>query len=289
MLNKISVITSIALLFMLCFSCIAEASVGEDKDKIAIDSYLRYMPSRSAKGRPGGVEILEGGVEYSYEFKAFEKLPVKFSLGNHYVGIENNTNLELPAHLVGINTDIEATFPFFNFNNTYLRLGVSPSFYGDNWTFRSSGFRIPMRTFLIYMPSEKWTFLAGLAVYPDYETETFPILGFIYKPNDRLTVSIVPKGPNISYLLNERTTVFIEGGSSGGEYEVTKDNIKNVVLSYQEAHLGCGLSYKFNEFLQATIAGGTSFNRSLEYRDESLGSVDIKDGAYAEFRIKIEL
>jgi len=267
----------------------AEPQEPKAKNHMAMDSYFRYMPSRKVDTQSGKVEIIEADNEYSYEFKASDKLPIKFSLDNRYIGIENTTSVELPAHLVGLTTDIETTLPFFTVNNTYLRLGISPSFYGDDWDFSASSFRIPVRSFLIYRPNNQWTFLAGLAVYPDFENEVFPILGFIYKPNDRLTFNIVPKRPNISYLLNNRVTLFAEGGNSFDEFEVTQNNLKNVVLRYQETHLGAGIKYKVNKYIQSSIYAGGIFNRSLKYRDSNLGKVNIKDGLYTELRVEIKI
>jgi hypothetical protein len=260
---------------------------GED-DCHNSDSYFRYMPSRKADSQSGKIEIMEADSEYSYAFKAFDKLPVKFSLDNKYIGIENTTGVELPAYLVGLTTDIETTLPFFNLDKTYLRLGISPSFYGDDWDFEASQFRIPSRYFLIHSLNDQWTFIAGVAVYPDFETKVWPILGFIYKPNDKLTFNIVPRRPNISYLLNEKIALFAEGGNSFGEYEVTKDNLENVVLQYKEMHIGAGLKYKVNKAVEASVSAGGMFGRSLKYRD-SLGKVEIKDGAYAEFRLEARI
>jgi hypothetical protein len=209
-------------------------------------------------------------------------------LENQYIGIENTSAVELPAHLAALATDIEATLPFFNLEKTYLRLGVSPSFYGEDWDFETSQFRIPVRALVIYKPSETWTYIAGIAFYPDFENEVYPILGFIYKPNDKLTFNLVPKRPNISYLLNEKVTLFAEGGLSTGEFEVTKDNLKNVVLRYQERRLGLGAKFQLNKSIQASVSAGGEFSRSLKYRD-SLGKVKIKDGGYAEFRLEAKI
>lgn len=253
-----------------------------------LDSYFRYMPSRSVDAMSGKIEIIEADAEYSYELKAFDKLPFKFSLGNKYIGIENTTPVELPGQLVGVTPDIETTLPFFNVNNTHLRLGLSPSFFGDDWNFSTSEFRIPMRSFLIYQPTDQWTFLAGLAIYPEFENEVWPLLGFIYKPNDKFTFNIVPKRPNISYFLNNKITLFAEGGAQFFEFEVTKDNFKNVVLCYRQIHLGVGIKYKVNNFIRSSLAQGMVFNRYLKYRD-GLGKVGIEDGIYTEFRIEIDL
>lgn len=260
----------------------------EQNSPQALDFYIRYMPMRPANAQPGKVGIIDSGAEYSYEFKAFSKLPVEFSLGHRYISIENTTSLKLPAHLVELSSGLEATFPFFNFNKTYLRLGLYPAFFSDGWDFHSSGFRIPVRSFLIYQPDTKWTFIAGVAVYPDFESKVWPILGFIYKPNDRLSFNIVPERPNISYILNNKLTLFAEGEVSSNEFETNKDNLKNVVLQFKETHLGAGVKYKINRFIQSSVCVGGVFNRYLKYRD-SLGKVDIKGGMYAEFRAEIRI
>lgn len=253
-----------------------------------LDSYFRFMPSRKADGLSGKVEIMEADSKYSYEFKAFDKLPVKLSLENEYISIENSTEVELPAHLVGLSTDIETTLPFFNFNNTYIRFGVSPSFYSDDWDFPASSFRILSRAFLVYQPNPKWTFLAGVAVYPEYEYNVLPILGFIYKPNDKLSFNITPERPNISYSFNDKITLFTEAGTSFEEFEVAKDNLKNAVLRYRETYVACGIKYKINKFIQSSLSAGEVFNRYLQYKD-SLGKVDIKDGVYTELRVIISI
>lgn len=257
--------------------------------EIQVDSYFRYIPSRTVEAQSGRIEILQSESQYSYEFKAFGKLPLKFFLGNEYIGIENTTGVKLPAHLVGLISDIETTLPFFSVDKTYLRLGLSPSFYGQDWTSRSSAFRIPSRTYLIYQPSEKWKFLFGVAFYPDFENEVLPILGFIYQPNDKLTFKITPKRPNISYDINDKITLFAEGGSAFSEFEVNKDNFRDVVLRYRQTHLGAGIKYKLNRFIESSLSCGGIFGRSLKYRDDSLGKVNIKNSVYTEIRLEIKI
>lgn len=265
------------------------ARAEEVNYKHHFDTYLRYMAPHSAKAMSGEVGIIESEAEYAYELKAFSKLPLVFSLTTQYIGIENTTEVELPARLTGLITDIETTLPFFKFNKTYLRLGISPSLYGDSWDFQTSNFRIPTRYLLIYEPNAQWTFLGGVGVYPDFESELLPILGFIYEPNDKLTFNIIPKRPNISYLVNDRVVLFVEAGSSfNSEFEVTKDNLKNVPLCYKQMRLGSGVKFKINKFIQSYISSGAVIKRSLKYRD-SLGKVNLKDGFYTEFRIEIGL
>jgi len=267
------------------------AGEGEPPDlQQTTAGYYRYLPARSVEAHSGEVEIFATAGEYSCDFKAFDKLPVTFTLEQEYVAIDDTlADVELPSHLVSLAADIETTVPFFGVEKTYLRMGVSPSFYGDDWDFSTSSFRIPLRAFAIHVPNERWTFLAGIAVYPDFEDEVVPILGFIYKPNQRLTFNIVPKRPNISFVLNQKVTLFAEGGGSlGSEYEVDRDGQEGVVLSYKELRLGGGLKFRLSPRIQGSLSCGGAFNRQFKYQDYR-GKVNIKDGLYSEFRLQIQL
>jgi hypothetical protein len=262
----------------------------EEEKSLEAEAYYRYMPSRSVDAMSGKVAVTEAAQETSYVVKAFSKLPIELSVQDSYLGIENSTPIELPAKLTGVSFGIEATVPFFKFDKTYFRFGVFPSFYTDDWNFNSSAFRMPNRYMLIHQPNDKWTFVAGVAVFPDYVTDQVaPILGFIYKPNDRLLFNIVPTTPSVSYKLNDKLTVFCEGGSSSGEYEVTQDQFKNVILEYKEFHMGSGLQYRINKYAQSSVTVGGIFNRQLRYHPDSLGKVNVGNGFYSEFRLEMKM
>jgi hypothetical protein len=252
------------------------------------DSYVRFMPSRGVDAMSGKVGINHRESEYSYQFKLYGEMPMEFSVNTAYIGIENTTNVELPAHLNTVSCGLEFTLPFFTLENAYLRTRIKPSFYDDDWNFRSSSFRLPFYTFAIFQPNERLTYILGVAVFPDFRDKVAPVLGFIYIPNDKLTFSITPERPNISYKMSDNLTLFAEGGFNSGEWEVTKDNIKNTILEYHERNLGAGVKYKFNKFIQGSLSAGSAFGRRLQYRD-SLGKVNIKDGFYTELRMEIRI
>lgn len=250
-----------------------------------LDTYVRYIGSRGAGGQSGKVKIIDSAAEYSYETKLFDKLPVQFGVAARYIGVDNTTVVELPAHLTSAGFGMEVTLPFFDVDKTYLNIGLAPSFFSDNWNFRSSTFSLLQRYFLIYQPDEKWIFVCGVDYSPRFRDPVSPILGFIYKPNERLAFNIIPDSPEISYLLDDKLTVFIQGGSTSNEYRVKKDGLKNVVLNYDEMHLGAGLRYKWNKYITGSFTAGGMFNRSIHYRDDSLGKVTIDNGPFVEFRL----
>lgn len=259
-----------------------EIEPGQD-----VDIYGRYLPTTDAQSASGEIGIVETRAQYVNKIKLFDKLPLKFIVDNRYLGIENSTAVYLPAHLFGLSLGIEATFPFFNVDKTYLRVGVYPSFYEDSYDFDSSAFRIPSDFMAIYVPNDKWTFILGVAVMPDFHTEAFPILGFIYKPNDKLTVNFLPVRPNVSYKLNDNLTAFAEGGVSGLEFEVDKPEQKNAVLWYREWHVGGGIAYSFNKNIKVSLSGGGVFDRVIRYKHLNLGKVAIENGTYSEMKVNV--
>jgi len=260
----------------------------QEQSAMAVEAYTRYMPSSGAHDMSGDVGVVDSAAEYSYAFKAFDKLPVQFGLKTKYIGVDNSTGVKLPAKMTGLTIGVETTFPFFKLDKTYVRVGAYPSFFGENWSMEASTFRLPSRFFLIHEANDKLILIAGVAVYPRFRQSVWPIAGFLYKPNDRLSFSITPERPNVSYKLSERLTVFAVADASYGEYEVKKDGRDNAILQYKEYSLGTGLTYKLNNSVDITLDGGAAFNRYFKYRD-SLGKVNVKNGGYVELRTEIKL
>lgn len=263
-------------------------TIKEDEFLWELDTYARYLPSRGAYAQSGKVAIADSASELSYDAKLFGELPVEFAIGSRYIGINNTTSVELPSRLTQVSFGAETTLPFL-FDKTYFTVGLAPTFYTDDWNFNSSSFRIPQRYFFIYQANQKLAFICGIEVIPDFDDPVSPILGFIYKPNDKITFNITPSKPEITYALNDKLSLLLEGDMSSEEFEVTKDNMKNVILEYNEMHLGGGFRYQVNKNIQSSFSTGYIFNRSLKYRDDDLGKVSIKDGVYTEFRIDISI
>lgn len=282
-------ITTAVLRFPLLSSAENEEEKNSNPFYHEMEASVRYESRSGVRAQQGSIEIIKSDYLYKYDFKAFDKLPVELSLYNRYTGIDNTvSNIRLPAHLIELSTGIETTLPFFKFNNTYFRVSVEPSFYSDTWDFPASSFRIPSYYYVIYRPNPKWTFLYGVYVLPDTQDPVLPVLGFIYKPNDRLTFYIAPRRPNIEYALSDKISIFGEGSFAvNNEYEVKFDDTRTAVLGYYETYVGAGIKYKPNRFIQTSLSVGGNFRRRLKYQD-SLGKVNIKDGLYTEFRIEIK-
>ncbi len=262
---------------------------SEDEDLPGeFSNYYRYMPRQGVSENRGTVGITEAASEYTYEFKAFgEKLPLEVGIGAQYVGIDNSTNFSLPRRLTEVTTGIEATLPFF-FDKTYLRLGVAPSFFSDNWSFDSIDFKMLGKAYFIYKPSDKLIFVGGVAAFPGFYSSIAPIAGVIYKPDNKWSFNLIPPRPNIDYALTKKLNVFAEYSLTSNEYKVTKDDERNITLQYQEQHAGLGLNYRFNKYIESSVSMGQIFKRNFQYRD-SLGKLKIQSGLYSEFKVTVNM
>jgi|GEM_PF-1595623 hypothetical protein len=274
-----------------------DEAIIADKDKSLRQTTLKqeaeasvtFIPSVKSKDNNSHIEIIESEFDYSCEYKLFEQIPVTFSLASEYIGLNENAQIDLPSHLTGLSAGVDVILPFFNIEKTYINLGVSPSMYRDDWSFETSSFRIPATTFLIYKPDDKWVFIAGLAFLPDYKDQFFPAAGFVYKPNEKWIFNITTDDPSIAYSPNEKLTIFTQMELPlGAEYEVTRGDLENTVLIYNDMRLGCGINYKINKFMSVSVSGGGVFDRYIKYRkvDEK---ISMENGGFAKFSVDIEI
>ena len=253
-----------------------------------LDTYARCLPYSGADAQSGKVGIIDTATEYSYTIKALDKIPVEFGLATRYIGIKNTTAVELPKYLTSFTFGTETTLPFFNFKYTYFTLGLAVRFNGDNWNINHDTLSLNQRYFFIYQPNKQLTFIGGLSVAPGDRDTFTPIVGFIYRPLDRLTFSIIPAQPEIAYGLTEKLTAFAQANISRDEYAVNKGGLKNIVLEYNEIHAGVGLRCAFNKYVQGSISGGGVFNRLIKYRNDQ-GKIGLQNGVYSEFRLEVKV
>jgi hypothetical protein len=258
------------LLAALALQGSAACATGSDQPQRAWthEASARYMPAQDTGIAGGSLAVVESDAESSFSTYVAGKLPVTRAL-------------------TALSAELTATAPFFKVKNTYIRCTVTPSFSGEDYAFDTSSFRIPSRYLLIYRPNSVFTYIAGLAYYPEYETEVFPIAGLIYQPSERWRFDLNPRRPSASYRATERCTLFADaGGSLSSEFEVTRGNEKRVILQYRELHAGTGVRLRLSSAVTASISGGYSFNRSLRYGD-GIGKVTVDNSAYGEVRIKV--
>lgn len=233
------------------------------------------------------IELTDTSFEYDLKFNLDNGLPIKVSLDVGHIDINENDPVELPSHLEYRFLGVGAKFPAFFLDNDKFFMGFDAfaTFNTDGYAWESSAFRMPFRTYLIYKEDENFHFIVGMWIRPDYDTTVVPIVGFMYKPNDRLTFNLATDNPHISYQLNDKTKAIIEIDVDNQEFEVTRDSDKNVILKYNNISSGIGLEHNLAEDISVSGTVGVVLARRLEYED-SAGKVDPDSGLYTGFNIK---
>jgi len=229
----------------------------------------RYLLQADLDNRSGEIDITETVTHLQVDDKVAGKLPVTFSAKIKYLTIDESVTLDVPNSLIGRQFSLGTKFPvpYVDWNNCYIGIDLMPALYTDDWDWADSAFRLPFRAYFIHRPNEQLTLVAGALVRIDYDQEIWPILGLIYKPDDRLTINLASNEPNIRYRLTDRLTLIGEFDLTSDEYEVTRNNDNNVVLTYRQFGTGLGAEYTLDENISAVMTLGRVFARKMEYLD----------------------
>jgi len=232
------------------------------------------------------IHITETSFDYTYKFKAFNELPVEVSLGVIHTDIDEDDPVDIPSHLesrrFGISTKFPA--PLIEDDRFFMGIDIYPTFNSDDGAWESSTFRIPFRSYLIFKDSDDFILVGGISVRPEYEDEVLPVIGLIYRPNDRLSFNLASDNPNITYKINDSTKLLWEFDYTWDEYEVTRDTQTGVVLKYQEIATGFGVEHQFSDHFTGNAVVGSVFSRKLEYKD-NVGKITPDAGLYASVHL----
>lgn len=243
---------------------------GQEERHHTVTFSTRTMPSSDIESQDGDIDIVETAFGWEYEFKAFDKMPVELSIDAGVINLDNDgISVELPAHLksrsLGLGVKLPA--PFLDEEHFFTGWEIYPTMNTEGDTFDGGAFRMPMRAYLIYRRDENFILIGGVTVRPDYDTTVLPVLGLIYKPNDRLSFNLASDDPHIAYELTDKARLRWDFDYTFEEYEVNRGDSEDVVLKFQDASTGIGIECDYMEYVKAGISVGYVFNRRLEYED----------------------
>lgn len=282
-MNKNNLCISLAVGLILAFS--SQAFAEDSSTKASLES--RYISESDVDKQDGSVAASETKFSFEHEFKLDNGMPVTVSFMDKHTDINSDVAVFLPSQLEGRSLGLGTKFPapFTQSENYFVGVDVFPSMYTDRWDESSwSAFRMPFRTYLIYKRDENFIVIGGLSIRPNFDTTVLPVIGFIYKPNDRLAFNIASDNPSITYKLSDKTTALVEADIVNEEYEVTRNGELGRVLFYRELSTGVGLEHNFTEAIKGLVSVGGVFARSIRYEDDQ-GKIAPDAGMYVKARL----
>ncbi len=265
-----------------------EAQTMDPQSPLQINAAIQshHIYSSDIEATDSEIDITSTNFGLGSKFKVAGQLPVEILLNIGHKDINTDSPVDLPSHLEARRLKLAVKFPapFVSDDRFFMGIDILPTFNTDSWDWKSGAFRIPFRGYLIFKDSDDFILVGGVTVRPEYEREVIPLIGLIYRPDDRLAFNLASDDPNISYKLTDATLLRWEFQYAFDEYEVTRGAREGVVLQYQEISSGFGIEHQFNETFKGTVSAGGVFNRQLEYSDE-VGKVAPDAGFYAGARL----
>ena len=276
------------LILPLCLASTAPSAgwAEEEEPQVVAEIQSRHIYSSDIEATDDDIDITATKFDLTYKFKVAGELPVDISLGVGHKDINADTSVDLPSRLESRRLGLSTKFPvpFVSDDRFFMGIDILPTLNTDSWDWKSGAFRIPFRSYLIFKESDDFILVCGVTVRPEYEREVIPLIGLIYRPNDRLAFNLASDDPNISYKLTDATLLRWDFQYAFDEYEVTRGAQEGVVLQYQEISSGFGIEHQFNEVFKGIVSVGGVFNRQLGYKDD-VGKVAPETGFYTSARL----
>lgn len=283
------------LVLLLCLALTApsagwadEAQAMDPQSPLQINAAIqsRHIYSSGIEATGGEIGITSTNFGLGSKFKVAGQLPVEILLNIGHKDIDTDSPVDLPSHLEARRLKLAFKFPapFVPDDRFFIGFDILPTLNTDGWGWEPGAFRIPFRSYLIFKENDDFILVGGMTVRPEYERQVIPLVGLIYRPNDRLAFNLASDDPNISYKLTDATLLRWEFQYAFDEYEVTRGAQEGVVLRYQEISSGFGIEHQLNEAFKGIVSVGGVFNRQLEYSDE-VGKVAPDNGFYTSVRL----
>jgi hypothetical protein len=209
-----------------------------------------------------GHRFLVGGSWYLHLGLAYNR----FDFGNTTAPVP--VHLQSGAGVIGIEymqgTDLGAF------------LQVRPGFYTEEHLGLSS-FDCPILIgrFWVLQPDKLYVLTGAYAAFLRGGFPVLPLVGVVWKPNDRIKLMGVLPDPRLIYMVNKQLEVFVGGEFSGGSFRTDHhdsfDNIPHVdklsgtQVDYADYRAGAGFTYNLSDAISIDGSGGCSIQRSFNF------------------------
>ncbi|GFO69133.1 hypothetical protein GMLC_27120 [Geomonas limicola] len=168
---------------------------------------------------------------------------------------------------------------------------IAPSIAGDYRAIGSDDVRVRLGVIGRFVSSQRLTLLAGLLYTPGYHVlPVLPIIGLVYRPDERWTISIAAPRPSVSYAVTPELKLNLNGEYNGTEYQLHQDSLGARVVRYRDFRFTGGAEWNLADRLTGEVAAGYAFYRKfLFYEQIGAGHPDlsIDNGPFARASLNL--
>jgi hypothetical protein len=232
-------------------------------------SYTFESTLENAFGPNDDQHSFYNSLEYSHRFLLSGRIFLRAGLGYERFDF-NETTVPVPEYLQSTYGLVGLEYMVGNDVGAFLYL--RPGFYTED-RFDISSFDIPVTLGRVFVLQPDRLYLVAGATGAGLRGQ-FPVLpigGLIWKPADRWNVFLVPPEPRVSYAVNRKLDVFVNGQLIGGSFRTHRDTslrpsrLRNAALDYTEYRAGAGLEYRCTPTVSVAVNGGYTFQRRFNF------------------------
>jgi opacity protein-like surface antigen len=196
-------------------------------------------------------------------------VPMGISSRNFFLGQVPGTPIPSTIDTLGLNAGLG-----YHINDQWTIAGeAGPRFYRLD-SVDSSGIGVGGMVRATYKWTPKLTLAMGLAVNPDRDVPVLPLAGVRWEICSNLTLGVMYPRSGLDYRIGSKLNVFAGFSGSFTVYRAENDlgnrigmsQFNNGLGTYRDFHVGAGVEYRIVRGLSASVEGGYSFDRELDYQ-----------------------
>ena len=210
--------------------------------------------------------------------------------GTNKYKVGNNTSLNMLPESTMQSIYVPVVF-IHDISEKWLWGGmVMPTYSGTGSN--SDNFAISGAVGVGYTYSPNLQLFGGVYYYSGFNDDLIlPGAGFIWRPNDRWEVSLLPPIGGISYSINDNLLVSLYGQYESPTWHAEADDLgPDRDVSMKSLRVGLRLEYNLRQWIWAYAAGGLSMGQSLEVENsnnDTLQKSDIDASPYVQVGLNI--
>ena len=195
-------------------------------------------------------------------------VPLEITSRNVFLGQVPGAPVPSTIDTLGLNAGLG-----YHINDEWTIAGVAgPRFYRLD-SVDSSGIGVGGMLRATYKWTPKLTLALGVAVNPDRDVPVLPLAGVRWEICSNLTLSVMYPRSGLDYRVSSKLSVFAGFSGNFTVYRAESDlgnrigmsQFNNGLGTYRDFHVGAGVEYRIVRGLSASVEGGYSFDRELDY------------------------
>jgi hypothetical protein len=249
-----------------------------------------WLPKSDSSDAGGEIGMSEAKFKISRSIKISPRLSLTPDLTYSHLHVDAPLAARLPGELHAASLGLRGDYLVSP--QTSYSLLLAPSLVGDFRQIGGDDLRVRVGVIGRFSTSRRLTLLAGLIYQQgNHSLPVLPILGAIYQPDERWTISFAAPRPGVSYAPSKNLKLNLGAEFFSGEYQLHQASIGAQVIRYQDFRLLGGADFVLFDHLKGELAAGYAFAREFAFYEVFAGNrpdISVDAGFFGRAGLKMD-